>query len=146
LWISRVIVDYTSDLIKHHSITTITNSYLLSMAFKSLNSLIVKYCIVLDAQNLYISSVTLVNSTIVTSPYDYCKVVLSTPKLCGFNFMGIPNQKLCFSKSILSSIKNINIHLLSSETTSVDTPLVLLNGLVELANIESLTLAHLTYL
>jgi hypothetical protein len=94
-----------------------------------------------DGQNLCISSTTLVNLTIRT----YCnrklavlKFELNTPSLCSFDFSGIPLQKLCGSNSSFTSLTHVSIFMWSIST---DVPLVLLNWLIELANIKSLTVS-----
>ncbi|KAK2440186.1 hypothetical protein QL285_011624 [Trifolium repens] len=65
---------------------------------------------------------------------------LSTPSLCTFVYLGIPRQKLCESTSDLSSIKYVTIDV-CHKSNSKNTALSLLNWLVELANIESLTVS-----
>ncbi|PNX95134.1 cytochrome C biogenesis protein ccsA, partial [Trifolium pratense] len=76
--------------------------------------------------------------TIETDPYDYCKVELSTPILCTFDFVcdgDVP--ALCGSKSNLSSVKHVNINVMSfAKGTKVP--------LVELANIKSLVITSST--
>ncbi|XP_045822327.1 uncharacterized protein LOC123915229 [Trifolium pratense] len=82
--------------------------------------------------------------TIETDPYDYCKVELSTPILCTFDFVcdgDVP--ALCGSKSNLSSVKHVNINVMSfAKGTKV--PLALLSWLVELVNIKSLVITSWT--
>ncbi|CAJ2639018.1 unnamed protein product [Trifolium pratense] len=110
-------------------------------ALNKLNSLIINRCKVLDAQNLCISNTTLVHLKIIapdSPPKASCKIELSTPSLSNFYFRGTPIQKLCGSNGNLSSIKHVTIYVVS---ISAKTPLVLLNWLVELANIESLTVS-----
>jgi len=116
--------------------------------FKMLNSLIIDCCIVLDAQNLCISSTKLVNLSILmwdsvpeTFIGIYFGIELYAPSLHNFAFVGRYTPKLFGSKSVLSSIKLVSIdlrcrylNLVSREFSSF-----LLNWLVELANIESLT-------
>ncbi|XP_058782471.1 F-box/LRR-repeat protein At3g26922-like [Vicia villosa] len=108
-------------------------------AFKKLNSLTIRYCKVVDAQNLCISSLTLVNLTIQNFPYvndDFRKVELSSPSLSMFAFSGSPCMELCGSN--ISSIKHINIDARLSEN-SVDPPSILLSTLLKLADIKSMT-------
>jgi hypothetical protein len=107
-------------------------------AFNKLNSLIIKYCKVLDNQNLCISSATLAHLTII-----YCgDFELYTPSLRNFVYKGYPTvQQLCGSKSNLSSIKHANIEVSIYLLKSGKTSLVLRNWYVELANIESLTIS-----
>lgn len=113
-------------------------------SFNKLNSLIIDKCQVVDKQNLCISSTTLVNLNIISCynpPEASCKFELSTPSLCNFYFRGTPLQKLRGSKSNLSSIKHVDFGV---GLNSADSPLVLFNWLVELANIESLTVSYST--
>ncbi|CAK8565962.1 unnamed protein product [Lathyrus sativus] len=115
-------------------------------SLNKLNSLLIDKCEVLDAQNLCISSATLVNLTIIMSyraHKAYFGFELSTPSLCTFNFSGFPVQKLCGSNSNLSTVKHANIDV-DYWLHTADTPLVLLNWLVELANIKSLTVTSTT--
>jgi hypothetical protein len=116
-----------------------------------LKSLIINNCLVLSRHNpkFCISSTTLVNLNIIMPVYPHYnydlnfRIELSTPSLRTFNFRGTPIQKLCGSKSNLSNIKHVNIDVdWWSHTT--DTPLVLLQWLVELANIKSLTVTSTT--
>ncbi|XP_058784580.1 F-box protein At4g22280-like [Vicia villosa] len=112
--------------------------------FKRLNSLIIDHCKLLDAQKLCISSPTLVNLTIKSSYYTRHEIELSnTPSLSTFDFEGTPVHKLSRSNTNLSSIKHVNIHV-DMWLILNDTPLVLLNWLVELSNIESLTVSLTT--
>jgi hypothetical protein len=108
---------------------------------RKLISLVISRCEVVDGQNLCISSTTLVNLTIRT----YCnrklavlKFELNTPSLCSFDFWGIPLQKLCGSNSSFTCLTHVSIFMWSIST---DVPLVLLNWLIELANIKSLTVS-----
>lgn len=116
-------------------------------AFSSLNSLIIRGCKVLDEQNLWILSATLANLTLDTGwAYNYGKIELSTPSLCTFVFVcigGFPALKLHGIESNLSSVKHVKIDVsIASRSIDVDISLVLLNWLVELANIKSLTINH----
>ncbi|PNY10409.1 F-box/LRR-repeat protein [Trifolium pratense] len=113
---------------------------------KKLNTLIIDKCEVVDAQNLLISNITLVNLTIVIRDYppDACiEIELSTPNLCTFCYIGSPFHKFYGRKGNLSSIKHVDIDvklMASSKTYSK----FLLDWLVELANVESLTLSSPT--
>lgn len=115
-------------------------------ALKKLNSLIIDKCEVLDAQNLCISSTSLVNLTIITSyraRKAYFGIELSTPSLCTLNFSGLPLQELCRNNGNLSTVKHVSIDV-DYWLHTADTPLVLLNWLIELANIKSLTVTSTT--
>jgi len=103
---------------------------------KKLKRLFIYKCEVNDAQNLCISSLTLVALLIIACPYCF-GIELSTPSLVDFRFSGIPLQKLCGSNSNLPNIKHVYIDLINLEN-SAQTSLLLLNWLVELANIQSL--------
>ena len=116
-------------------------------AFKRLNNLFVQNCRVLDKQNLCISSATLTNLTIDYGSWDirFCKFELYTPNLCTFVYKGIPSvQQLCGSKSNLSSVKHATIVVISL-FQSAKNSLIIYNWLVELANIESLTINSTTH-
>jgi hypothetical protein len=108
-------------------------------AFKRLKNLILRDCNVHGDRNLCISSATLINLAI-----DYCNLELYTPNLCTFVYKGIPTvQQLCGSKTNLSSVKHVNIDVnidVISLSESAKTSLILYNWLVELPNIESLTI------
>jgi len=111
-------------------------------AFKRLNSLILQNCRALDKQNLCISSGTLANLTIHGNFWkvNCCNFELYTPNVCTFDFKGIPSvQQLCGSYSNLSSVKHANINV-TCFSKAAKTSLILYNWLVELANIESLTI------
>ncbi|KEH32811.1 F-box/FBD/LRR-repeat protein At1g78750 [Medicago truncatula] len=120
--------------------------------FKMLNSLIIDCCIVMDAQNLCISSTKLVSFTILMCDCDletyigtYFELELYAPCLHTFSFTGLYIPKLFGSKSFLYSIKHLNIHLWCYwNLKSAETSPLLLNWLVELANIESLTVSSNT--
>jgi hypothetical protein len=111
--------------------------------FKNLNSLVIHFCKVIDAESLFISSATLVNLRVETYTHFYHKLELCTPNLCSFAFKGNPLQKLCRSNSHLSSIKHVCIDVLVWSKVK-NHPLVLLNWLVELAHMESLTVSSAT--
>jgi len=110
-------------------------------AFKRLNSLILQYCSVLGKQNLCISSATLTNLTIdyCYGELDYCNFELYTPNLCTFVYKDISVQQLCGSNINLSSVKHATIFVIDL-SESAKTSLILYNWLVELANIDSLTI------
>ncbi|XP_045825162.1 F-box/FBD/LRR-repeat protein At1g78750-like [Trifolium pratense] len=110
------------------------------MTLQNLNSLIIRRCKVIDAHTICISSATLANLTLETHLGDYCEIELSTPSLCTFVCVCIeviPTLKLCASKTNLSSVKHVAIHVFCP-SRSIKTSLVLLNWLVELSNIKSL--------
>ncbi|XP_058747709.1 F-box protein At3g59150-like isoform X2 [Vicia villosa] len=118
--------------------------------FKSLNTLIIHYCEVFNErnpceENLFISSVSLVNLTISLSSHPH-KFKLSTPNLCSFDFFGDPLQNLCGRNSNsnnntnFSSIKHVKISVPFS-TAGEEFPSILFNWLVELALMESLTIS-----
>lgn len=142
------------------NLPSLTNLYLCHISFcvgddgsvepfsklTSLTSLMILYCEIVDAQNLCISSTKLVQLTIYMisyAPETYFGIDISTPSLCTFEFHGIPIQKLHRSKRNISSIKHVCIDLITL-WNSVEVSLVLLNWLVELANIESLTVSSTT--
>ncbi|AES69186.1 cytochrome C biogenesis protein ccsA, putative [Medicago truncatula] len=95
-----------------------------------------------NAQVLCISSFTLVNLTIYCYSY-YLSYKLSALSICNFAFTGSPNRKLYGSH--LSCVKHlyINTNMVSSGRTEKDS-LVLLNWLLEFANITSLTISYST--
>jgi hypothetical protein len=68
------------------------------------------------------------------------EIELSVPSLHTFSFTGQTMLKIYGSKSNLSSIKHVNIHL-RHVRDSAETSLVLLSWLVEFASIESLTVS-----
>jgi len=110
--------------------------------FNKLNTLSIHYCKVTNAQVLCISSFTLVNLTIYCYSY-YLSYKLSAPSLCNFAFTGSPNRKLYGSH--LSCVKHLYIdaNMVSSGKTEKDS-LVLLNWLLEFANMTSLTISYST--
>lgn len=73
----------------------------------------------------------------------YFGMELYAPNLCKFNFSGIPVQKLCWGKGNLSSIKQVSIDIIEFWKLN-ETSLVLLKWLIELANMESLTISSTT--
>jgi hypothetical protein len=113
-------------------------------SFNSLKSLFIHSCLdkqnhfIFDAQNLFISNATLVYLRIKTSSDTRCKIKLSTPSLNSFDFEGDP-----IPCSNLSSIKHVKIDV-TIWSHIIMYPLVLLNWLVELSLIESLTVASST--
>ncbi|GAU28761.1 hypothetical protein TSUD_357470 [Trifolium subterraneum] len=119
-------------------------------AFNMLNTLIVRSCVVLDGQNLRISSTKLVNLTI--HMYRGCHFknfgrfsfrieLYYAPSLHTFAFIGnVYIHKLSGSKSVLASIKHASIDLLGIPGFGRKNPAILLNWLIELANIDSLTI------
>jgi hypothetical protein len=114
--------------------------------FNKLNTLFIDKCEVEDSQNLWISSATLVNLTIATRGYppdDCIEIELSTPNLCSFTFIGSPFHKLYGSKTNLSSIKHVDIDV-KLMACSAKYSSFLLNWLIELTNIKSLTLSSPT--
>ncbi|GAU29472.1 hypothetical protein TSUD_65070 [Trifolium subterraneum] len=110
-------------------------------AFTKLNSLVLSNCKGQDAQFLNILSETLVNLALHGISSMFPNIELSTPSLCTFTFTGTPYHKICGSG--LSSVKQVNI---SAEMTSRwDTPpMILLNWLLDLANVTSLTVTSTT--
>lgn len=120
--------------------------------FQHLNTLIIQYCQPYNektcvADNLFISSVSLVHLTITLSgDYKYYKLKLSTPNLCNFDFTGSPYQNLCghnnVSNTNFSYIKHVNISLPLLKVTYC--PKILFNWLVELALMESFTISSKT--
>ncbi|XP_027187023.2 uncharacterized protein [Cicer arietinum] len=110
--------------------------------FNKLKNLKMFHCSVVDDENLFISSATLANLIQIDYPcYFGIKFELYTPSLCNFEFEGTPLQKLCGSNNNLSSVKHANINL-KSRLIHENTPLALLNWMIELANIESLTVSR----
>jgi len=120
--------------------------------FNMLNRLTIDCCMVQDAQNLCISSTKLVNLTILMDDCDlapnietYFGLELYAPSLQTFAFSGPYTPKLFASKNVLSSIKHVNIHVTCYwNSKAEETSSFLLNWLVEVANIESLTLSSYT--
>jgi hypothetical protein len=71
--------------------------------FTKLNSLVIRYCMVKDAQILNISIETVVDVTMHKFSSEFPQIKLSTSSLCNFTFTNIPIQKI-FGNG-LSSIK-----------------------------------------
>ncbi|CAJ2678311.1 unnamed protein product [Trifolium pratense] len=105
-------------------------------AFNMLNSLILDNCSVKDAQNLYITSETLVSLTMCNHSFDFYLIELSAPSLCTFAFTGTPYQ--IFRGSGLSSVKQVDIDAEMLANHSFP-PMILLSWLSDLANTKSLT-------
>jgi hypothetical protein len=122
--------------------------------FSKLNSLVISSCKVKDAQILSISSDTLVNLAIkdpleiinLATQTDYssnfAEIKLSTPNLNTFSFTGDLIQKIC--QSGLSSVKQVNIDHSLQDDASVEHGLVIINWLLDFANVESLTVTSTT--
>ncbi|CAJ2639215.1 unnamed protein product [Trifolium pratense] len=111
-------------------------------AFSKLSTLMIQDCKLLDTESLCISSTTLVNLTVDECEYyrHSYKCKLSTPSLCNLNYICTLNQKLYCSD--LRSLKHvyIDVNYEYSGSLEPDYPFVL-NLLLELANIESLTVS-----
>ncbi|RZC06698.1 F-box/FBD/LRR-repeat protein isoform C [Glycine soja] len=111
-------------------------------ACRRLCDLTIDYCTVKDARILCISSATLVSLTMRSDQSgDFYKIVLSTPNLCAFAFTGAPYQQLLGSN--LSSLERVSIDA-EIWSTSLESPLILLSWLLELANVKSLTVSAST--
>jgi hypothetical protein len=109
---------------------------------KKLNSLIIRFCEVLDTQNLCISSVTLTNLTIKTYyKLNYRKIELSAPSLSKFAYSGIPFEKLCGSH--LCSVEHVKINAYMC-LNNAESPPILLSWLREFTGIKSLTVTSTT--
>ncbi|KAK2383256.1 hypothetical protein QL285_070727 [Trifolium repens] len=107
--------------------------------FTKLNSLVIRHCVVEDAQILNISSETLVNLTMCdNSTYpDLDKIELSAPSLRNFTFTN--NRIVKIRGSGLSSIKLVNIDVSTRWYSDwVESALVLLSWLQDLVSVESL--------
>ncbi|CAI8585658.1 unnamed protein product [Vicia faba] len=114
--------------------------------FQSLNTLIIRNCqLYKDKDNLFISSLSLVNLTI--SFYmryrSYYNLKLSTPNLSSFDISGSPFQNLS-AHNTLSSIKHVRIDLLLCPTTLPKFSSILFDWLAQLALVESLTISSTT--
>jgi hypothetical protein len=107
-------------------------------ALKKLNSLTIRFCKVLDAKNLCISSITLANLTIQTHHNNlyYREIELYTPSLSTFAYAGTPFDKLCGSH--LCSIKRVVIDAYMC-ANNAEPPSNLLSWLKEFTEITSLT-------
>jgi hypothetical protein len=111
-------------------------------ALKKLNSLTIRFCKVLDAQNLCISSITLANLTIQTQhKLNYREIELYTPSLSTFAYAGTPKAKLC--RSHLCSIKHVTIDAYMC-VNNAEPPSNLLSWLKEFTEIESLAVSSTT--
>jgi hypothetical protein len=112
-------------------------------AFSKLITLIIQDCKLLNARILCISSITLVNLTVDEIGYyrDSYICRLYTPNLYNLNYIGTLNQKLfrsCCFKHVYIDVRNE-----CSRIFEQDYPF-LLNLLVELGNIKSLTISFST--
>jgi hypothetical protein len=111
-------------------------------ALKKLNSLTIRFCKVLDAQNLLISSITLVNLAIQTHhKQNYREIKLYTPRLSTFAYAGTPTAKLCGSH--LCSIKEVVIDAYMC-VNDPEPPSNLLSWLKEFTEIKSLAVTLTT--
>ncbi|RDY04425.1 F-box/FBD/LRR-repeat protein, partial [Mucuna pruriens] len=111
-------------------------------ACNRLSDLTIDYCTVKDARILCISSATLVSLTMRSDQSeDFYKIALSTPNLRALAFTGAPYQQLLGSN--LSSLERVNIDA-ETWSTSLESSLILLSWLSELANIKSLTVSAST--
>ncbi|KAK7351215.1 hypothetical protein VNO77_10506 [Canavalia gladiata] len=111
-------------------------------ACNRLNDLIIDHCTVRDARILCISSTTLVSLTMRSDhSKDFYKIELSAPNLRSFTFTGTPYQQLLGSN--ISSLECVNIDA-EIWSTSLESPLILLSWLLELANIKALTVSAST--
>ncbi|XP_045822438.1 F-box/FBD/LRR-repeat protein At1g80470-like [Trifolium pratense] len=108
---------------------------------KKLNNLTIRSCQVLHAQNLCISSITLVHLKIQTHKKNYGEVELYTPSLSTFAYAGIPFEKLCGSH--LRSIKHVIIDAYMY-VNNAEPPSNLLSWLKEFTEITSLTVTLTT--
>ncbi|KAK7311665.1 hypothetical protein RJT34_09948 [Clitoria ternatea] len=111
-------------------------------ACNKLNHLIIDHCNVRDALTLCISSDSLVSLTMRSDhSKDFFKIELDTPNLRDFAFSGTPYQQL-LGKNV-SSLEQVNVDA-EIWSTSLESPLILLSWLLELANIKSLTVSAST--
>ncbi|TKY74422.1 putative F-box/FBD/LRR-repeat protein [Spatholobus suberectus] len=111
-------------------------------ACNRLSDLTIDYCTVKEARILCISSATLVSLTMRSDQSeDFYKIALSTPNLSALAFTGAPYQQLLWSN--VSSLERVNIDA-ETWSTSLESPLILLNWLLELANVKSLTVSAST--
>jgi hypothetical protein len=121
-------------------------------AFNMLNTLIVHSCVVLDGQKyLRISSTKLANLTIHLYRHrnfpgsTFGIELYNAPSLHTFTFTGEHYfHKLYGCKSVLSSIKHVYFDVVCYWNLRRTNPSNLLDLLVELANIESLTITSTT--
>lgn len=115
--------------------------------FNRLSTLILSNCTVpaeQTQQTLYISSTTLLSLSTVYLRLLISKVELFAPNLCSFTFTG--NLYLKLYGSSLDSIKeaSIDVDMDMIPSNHADTPLILLDWLIELVNIKSLTASAAT--
>jgi hypothetical protein len=110
-------------------------------AFTKLNNLVIRHCIVKDAQILNISNELLVNLALHDNSLHFAKIELSAPDLRTLTLIGDIIQKTCGSS--LSSIKELNIDATDLLYSEVD-PLILLSWLQDLSNLESLKVTSTT--
>ncbi|CAI8611276.1 unnamed protein product [Vicia faba] len=79
------------------------------LAFTKLKSLVIRSCMLIDAQILSISSETLVNLAMHDNSPLIARIELFVPSLCTFNYTGdLHTHKICGSG--LSSVKQVNIN------------------------------------
>jgi hypothetical protein len=111
-------------------------------ALKKLNSLTIRFCKVLDAQNLCISGITLASLNIQTyHKLNYREIELYTPSLSTFAYAGTPKAKLC--RSNLCSIKHVTIDAYMC-VNNAEPPSNLLSWMKEFTEIESLVVTSTT--
>ncbi|XP_045826066.1 F-box/LRR-repeat protein 13-like [Trifolium pratense] len=112
-------------------------------AFTKLNSLVLRFYKVKDAEILRISSVTLVSLALHChdSSSDFPKIELSTPSLSTFTFPRNLDQKI--GGTALSSVKQVNINIPDFAVSAVRA-LDILSWLQDLVNVESLTVTSIT--
>lgn len=108
----------------------------------SMSDLTIDYCTVEDARTLCISSDMLASLTVRSDQSeDFYQIALSTPILRVLAFTGAPYQQLVGSD--VSSLERVKIDA-ETWSTSLDSSLILLSWLLELANIKSLTVSAST--
>jgi hypothetical protein len=110
-------------------------------AFTKLNNLVIRHCIVKDAQILNISNELLVNLALHDNSLHFAKIELSAQDLRTLTLTGDIIQKTCGSS--LSSIKELNIDATDLLYSEVD-PLIILSWLQDLSNLESLKVTSTT--
>lgn len=102
----------------------------------------IDYCTVKDARVLCISSVSLASLTMRSDQSeDFYKIALSTPNLRALGFTGAPFQQLIWNN--VSKLERVCIDA-EIWSTSLESPLILLSWLLELANIKALTVSAST--